>query len=80
VLGFGWAALLSDHELARMGASKQFRSALWFGALFGLYAGLLADNAWRHPEWSHVIGVASTVVGCGLGYLLERQAGVPWKS
>lgn len=80
VLGFALAALLIDYVLARMGVPKRLRSALWFGALFGPYAGLLADNAWQHPVWSHVIGVASTVAGFGLGYLLERRASIPWKS
>jgi hypothetical protein len=44
VLGFGLAALLVDYVLACIDVPKRFRSAVWFGALLGPYAGLVADH------------------------------------
>jgi hypothetical protein len=75
VLGMMAISLGVDYVLARLGVGLRTRSALWFAALLGPYAGLVALNEWGHPVASQAISVVATLVAFGVGYWLEGVFG-----
>ena len=61
-----------DYLLARAGIRRTIRSGVWASAFIGPYLGLAAFNAWGHPVWSQVAGVAGTVTAFVITYLVDR--------
>ena len=72
-IGFALSALLVDFLLARILPQQALRSALWFSAVLGPYAGLLAFSTWGEPIASHIVGIVTTLLAFGLGYFLEKR-------
>lgn len=73
VAGMVLLALLVDVGLQRAGLSRAIRSGVWFAALTGPYAGMIALHEWGHLVGSQAIGVASTLLAFLLGYWLEQR-------
>jgi hypothetical protein len=58
--------------MAIIGVNRPTRSAFLFSAVIGPYINMVADNAWKMPTISHILGFFSAIMALLVSLLVDR--------